>query len=306
MNALYLPLIALLATAAQPLGPGDHQRLMKIGDMTRCYWVHVPPQHKLPPQAAADRATPVLLALHGAAMTAGKMADFSGLDQKADEAGFVVVYPEGTGFGGLLLTWNADARADEPDDTAFISRVLDDLENVVRVDRKRVYATGMSNGGMMCYRLAAELSDRIAAIAPVAGTLALEKCAPRRPVPVIHFHGTADQLVPPGGIAANASRSGPFPFKSLDETIRIWAQIDGCPGKPRIVRLPDTAKDGTTVIERIYGPGRQGAEVILYLIEGGGHTWPGRQPRLEIIGKSTRQISANDLMWDFFQRHPLK
>ena len=176
------------------LGPGDHTRTLMMGEQKRTYLVHVPKGYD------PKKPTPVVLALHGAAMNGPMMVWFSGLNKKSDEAGFIVVYPSGTGTGPFL-TWNAGGfkgkmAEGKADDVAFIGKLLDDLGTVVKVDEKRVYACGMSNGGMMCYRLAAELSDRIAAIAPVAGTIAIEESKPKRPVPVIHFHGTKDTLVP--------------------------------------------------------------------------------------------------------------
>ena len=112
------------------------------------------------------------------------------------------------------------------DDVKFVGSLLDDLATVVNVDPKRVYATGMSNGGMMCYRLAAELSDRIAAIVPVAGTMAIDEAKPKRPVPVMHFHGTADRIVPFGGPRNGTPKF--LTFKSVKETIKIWGEINGC------------------------------------------------------------------------------
>src|SRR3954454_3613204 len=176
------------------LGPGDHTRTLMMGEQKRTYLVYVPKGYD------PKKPAPVVLALHGAAMNGSMMVWFSGLNKKSDEAGFIVVYPSGTGTGSFLA-WNtggskgkmAEGRAD---DVAFIGKLLDDLGTVVKVDEKRVYACGMSNGGMMCYRLAAELSDRIAAVAPVAGTIAIDESKPKRPVPVIHFHGTEDRLVP--------------------------------------------------------------------------------------------------------------
>lgn len=172
------------------------------------------------------------------------------------------------------------------------------------MDGKRIYATGMSNGGMMCYRLAAELSDRIAAIAPVAGTMAIENYKPKRPVPVMHFHGAADKIVP---FAGPSGRTPKFlGFKSVEETVKICAKANGCPEEPDVTKLPDTADDGTKVKRKTYRPDKEGADVILFVIEGGGHTWPGQEPPVGFIGKSTKDISANDLIWEFFQRHPME
>jgi polyhydroxybutyrate depolymerase len=162
----------------------------------------------------------------------------------------------------------------------------------------------MSNGAMMCYRLAAELSDRIAAIAPVAGTMALEACHPRRPVPVLHFHGTKDGLVLYGGPDERTPKN--IMFLSVDATVRAWAAANGCPEAPAAVDLLGPAGGGTTVQRRAYGPGKDGAEVVLYVIEGGGHTWPGRAAPVKVLGKSATALSANDLIWEFFNKHPMK
>ena len=304
MTALAIKMLALLAVAVQPLGPGDSKRSLKMGETERTYLVHVPPQYD------AKKPTPVVLVYHGAFTNAAITVAWTGLNAKADQAGFIAVYPNGTGVGTSLF-WNSGFMRfrtkdnPPPDDVAFTVKLLDDLGSVANVDPKRVYATGISNGGMMCYRLAAELSDRIAAIAPVSGTLAIDNPSPKRPVPVLHFHGLADDIVPYSGL--NMQAAAWMPFKSVDETMKIWCRPDGCPEKPQdVTKLPDKAQDGTTVTRTTYGPGKDGAEIVLYAIGGGGHTWPGRDPVVKLLGKSTRNISANDLIWDFFQKHPLK
>jgi polyhydroxybutyrate depolymerase len=304
MNIFSMSLLSLLAVAGDKLGPGDHERLLQIGDLHRSYVVHVPPHYdpKIP--------TAVVLALHGAATNGRMMASYSGLTEKADAAGFAVVYPNGTGTAGILLTWNSGGsrrggETSTADDMGFLRKLLDDLQTCLTVDAKRVYATGLSNGGMMCYRLASEMSDRIAAIAPVAGTIAVDSYHPKRPVPVIHFHGTADKLVPFAG-PQNDSPTRVFGFRSVPETMRILVQCNACDPDPQTTELPDKAHDGTRVTCKVYAAKEGGAEVVLYAIEGGGHTWPGRQPPVRFIGKSTEQISANDLIWEFFQKHPMK
>jgi polyhydroxybutyrate depolymerase len=301
MYIAVLHLVTLLSLAAAPLGPGNHDRSFKIGETDRSYFVHIPPKYD------ANKPTPVVLVLHGAGTNGSITVWFTGMSKKADDAGFLAVYPNGTGLAGLMLTWNAGgvrAKQDgQADDVAFLGKVLDDLANVANVDSKRVYATGMSNGGMMCYRLAAELSDRIAAIAPVAGTMAIDNYNPKRPVPVMHFHGTADTMVPFGGPGGRTPKF--LGFKSVEDTIKICVKANGCPEEPEIVKLPDKTGDGTPVTQKTYGPGKGGAEVVLFVIEGGGHTWPGQQPPVGFIGKSTKNISANDLIWAFFEKHPM-
>jgi polyhydroxybutyrate depolymerase len=293
INVHFFLLIATLGT--DPLGPGDHTRTLTVDGRERSYLVHVPPKYD------PKKPTPVILLFHGAGSDGAMHVQFTGMNEKSDAAGFIAVYPNGTGLGRLLL-WNVDGRHGQADDVKFVSALLDDLATVVNVDARRVYASGCSMGGMMCYRLAADLSDRIAAIAPVAGTMVGEANKPNRPVPVLHFHGTADKIVPFKGSRQGTSKF--LAFKSVEETIRIWCQIDGCPNTPKVTEFPDKVDDGTTVKRKVYGPGQDGAEVVLIEIEGGGHTWPGRKPPVGFIGKSTLDISANDLIWEFFQKHP--
>ena len=302
ITTLLMLSIAMARAVAEPLGPGDHTLALAVGGLQRSAIVHIPPQY--------DRtvAMPVVLAFHGGGANAENMVRFSGLNDKADEAGFIAVYPNGTGRLSRMLTFNGgnccgQAAANGLDDVEFTRRLLDDVANACTIDPKRVFATGMSNGGIMAYRLASELSDRIAAIAPVGGPMGTKGCRPGRPVSVIHFHGTEDVFAPfQGGRGRGLSGTS---FFSVDHSIAAWVEADGCNPTPVTIRLPDTTDDGTTVTRTTYGQGKDGAEVVLIAIEGGGHTWPGREPRLASLGKSTRDISANDLMWAFFQRHPL-
>jgi polyhydroxybutyrate depolymerase len=285
-------------TTSRPtaLAPGDHLLELTVDRSSRSYLVHVPPGFD------AKKPTPVVLIYHGAMTTAPIMVGFCGMNKKADSAGFVAVYPN-----GLMLSFNAWATPSPtgrpPDDVKFTAGILDDLATLMNVDARRVYATGMSNGAMMCYRLAAELSDRIAAIAPVAGTLCIDKPNPKRPVPVLHFHGTADTFVPFDGPNQRTPRF--VRMKSVDDTVKTWVKLNGCPEEPKVTELPDTANDGTTVTRKVYGPGKDGAEVVLYVIKNGGHTWPGQNPVVNFLGKSTGNMVANDLIWEFFLKHPM-
>jgi polyhydroxybutyrate depolymerase len=284
------------------LGSDDHFRSLEINKQKRTYWAHVPAGYN------ANKEMPVVLALHGATMSAKTMEALSGLNKKADEAGFIVVYPNGTGPNPFLLTWNSGGFASllalgKPDDVGFIARVLDDLEETWNVDKKRVYATGLSNGAMMCYRLAVELSDRIAAIAPVAGTIALEAYEPRLPVPVLHIHGTADRLVPYEGSSPKIAAF--MKFLSVEDTIAACVKRNGCAMCPRTTELP-MPNDQLRITRRAYEAGAGSAEVILYVVDGGGHTWPGRPFGGGILGPYTMNMHANDVIWDFFSKHSLK
>jgi polyhydroxybutyrate depolymerase len=186
-------LVSLLA--ADPLGPGDHTRTLTVGDLERSYLVHIPQKYD------REKPTPVVLVYHGGGSNAEVMVRFSGMDMQADTSGFIAVYPHGTGRLEKVLTFNGGnccgyAMRSKVDDVEFTRRLLDDLATITNVDSKRVFATGMSNGGIITYRLASELSDRIAAIAPVGGPMGTETCNPNRPVAVMHFHGTDDENAP--------------------------------------------------------------------------------------------------------------
>jgi polyhydroxybutyrate depolymerase len=186
--------------------------------------------------------------------------------------------------------------------------LLDDLATVANVDSKRVFATGLSNGGIMSHYVASELSDRIAAIAPVGGPLMMDAPNAKRPVPVMHFHGTGDEFAPfNGGFGKGAlGRAGITEFRSVDHTIQSWVKANGCKPEPEVIALPDKADDGMKCTRKTWSGGEDGREVVLIEIENGGHTWPGNEPIVAMLGKSTKDISANDLMWAFFQEHPMK
>ncbi|MEX1232963.1 MAG: PHB depolymerase family esterase [Planctomycetaceae bacterium] len=293
-------LLLLTLFAADPLTPGNHTRTLDVGGRGRSYLVHVPVDYN------PETPTPVVLALHGAGMNGWMMAFFSGLSETSDKNGFVVVYPNGTGRGPFQV-WNAGGfgsgvREHLPDDVAFIDALLDDLETVVHVDKKRVFACGMSNGAMMSYRLAAELSLRIAAIAPVAGTIAISESKPQRAVSVLHFHGTLDNFV---RYEREDDGSEVWRMKGVEPSIEIWVKRNECDETPSVDVLSPEG-DELKVIRKIYSGGIDDTEVVLVTVEGGGHTWPGRTPGLKILGKSAMSISASEMIWEFFQKHPMK
>jgi polyhydroxybutyrate depolymerase len=304
MKCVLLLLCAGLQAAwAELPSPGEHVRRVEWEGKQRSYLLHVPAG------LSAGKPVPVVLVLHGAGMNGKLMVSFSGMNAEAERSGFVAVYPNGTGALGTFLTWNSGGvpgsnGSGKPDDVGFLRLVLDDLESQLPVDRRRVHAAGLSNGGMMVYKLAAEMSDRIASVAAVAGTMTTAGPAPLRPVPVLHVHGTADRIVPYRG----SGRAGPraVGFRSVEETVRTWAQLNGCAADAVREELADVhPEDGTRVTRHVWGPGQAGAEVVLLQVSGGGHTWPGQLPTVTFIGKSTRDIDGNAVIWEFFRRHPL-
>jgi polyhydroxybutyrate depolymerase len=292
-----------VSQASESLGPGEHRRSLQFGGQTRSFVVHIPPIYD------GQRPIPVVLAFHGGMTDADYMARFSGLGRKADDAGFVAVFPNGSGENERMLTWNGGnccgyAARNGVDDVGFVAQLLDDLAKLVRLDEKRVFAAGMSNGAVMSYRLADELSDRIAAIAAVGGPMGNETCNPKRPVPIVHFHGTKDEYAPYEGGRGRRSISGTH-FLSVGHTVGTWVKANGCQTEP-VVETVIEDDDGMKVVRSTYAGGREASEVVLYTIEGGGHTWPGRNPRVSFLGNSTKKFSANDTLWEFFKMHPMK
>jgi len=294
--------LILSSICSADLTPGDHTRSLESGGRTRQYLIHIPPQYD------GQEETPVVLVFHGGAMNARAIQLHTGMNKKSDEAGFIAVYPDGTGWLKKMLTWNGGnccgyAMRNKVDDVAFVNALLDDLAKVVKVDARRVYATGISNGAILSYLLASELSNRIAAIAPVAGPMGTASCSPKRPVPVIHFHGTNDTFAPYEGRQGKGLTL--TIFYSVEHSTNNWVKANGCTGEPKTEELEDQHEDGTKIIRKVWGNGKQGSEVVLITIVGGGHTWPGIQPRVKYLGISTKEISANDMMWEFFKKHPM-
>ena len=233
------------------------------------------------------------------------MVEFTGLCQTADKEGFVVVFPNGSGRVAESRSWNAGnipvhAARQNIDDVRFVNCLLDDLIPHLLVDAGRVYAVGMSNGGLFSYRLASEISPRIAAVGSVGCAAVDFQWKPSLPVPIIHFHGTDDIFVPFFGGASEQSLTR-TEFKSVPETISFWAKHNGCEFPAAQDALPD-AGDGTRIQLHLFTGGKNGSEVHLYTIVGGGHTWPGHQSNYAFLGRTTMQIDANELMWRFFQR----
>ena len=277
------------ACTGKPALAGDLEWTLASGGHDRTFHVHGPPSYD------PAKPAPAVLNFHGYTSDGLQHAAYTGMLRKSDEAGFIAVHGEGV---GSKQSWNAgaccgEAQASNVDDVALVRQLLDELEAKLCVDDKRIFATGLSNGGFLSHRLACEVADRIAAIAPVAGVLGVPSCAPSRPVPVMHFHGTYDTLVPYGGVD-----DGQRKFPSVEATVDGWAQRDGCTDEARTI----VDRDDVTCTTR--DACAAGAEVTLCTVDGGGHTWPGAIP-FPVLGKTTQAIRATDAMWEFFQRHPM-
>ena len=282
-----------LAAPGEVLPPGDTRRTLSFGALERSYLLHIPAGYD------ATRPTPLVLAFHGFGLDAEEMARISALSAQADGSGFVVAYPNGTGEN---WSWNGghccgEAAARNADDVGFVRALIDELAAIVNLDTARVYATGFSNGSLFAYQLACRLSDRIAAIGPVGATQVRddqEACQPGRGVPVIHFHGTADRLNPYEG----ATTAAGYEFLSVENAIAHWTRANGCPAEPRESRTGN-------IEHAVYAPCMQNAAVELYTIVDGEHAWPGGEAVSAQVGEPTMEISASQLMWEFFSAHPL-
>ena len=232
----------------------------------------------------------------------------------SEREGFIVAYPD-----GIERRWNDGrgqqryrAHRENIDDVGFILKLIDRLSEQFSIDRKRVYVTGISNGGLMSNRLANERADKIAAIAVVTASITTElasRFSPPQPIPVLIINGEADPLVPYEGGEIHFGKLALGTVTSTAETVRLWLKHNGCPAKPVVTSLPDVDPgDGTRVRREVYGSAESDAEVILYCIENGGHTWPGGQQYLpeSRIGKTCRDINACVVIWNFFKSHSLK
>ena len=292
------------------LGPGNYEFALTHQNLQRSYLVHVPPQ------AAPSRALPVVVSFHGGGSNAEVMRSYTRMDRAADRDGYIAVYPNGSsGIGGRFLTWNAGsccgpAAALQIDDVGFTLAVLDDLAVRASIDTTRIYATGLSNGSMMAYRVAAEASDRIAAVAGVAGAMSLTRFAPKLPMPVMHIHSTQDHIArydggfgPPSTIADTKMYHAP-----VEAMLLKWLDHDGCPKRAAVVEpvagQAATADEGHSAIRRVYRPCSGGVEVVLWQLAGVGHVWPGgvRDYNPQLLGTGTAVIDANAEMWRFFSR----
>jgi polyhydroxybutyrate depolymerase len=302
IRGMFERLFAMAALlAALNAAAADVQRFIDVGGMQRRYVVHVP-------DGRADSApAPLVVVFHGGGGNAANAARTSGMGAKADRAGFIVAYPDGTGRRAgakAFLTWNAwrccgAALDNNVDDVAFVRAMVADIERGHAVDRRRVYAAGLSNGGMMTYRVACELADIFAAVAPVGGALNTDGCRPSSPVSVVIFHGTADQHVRfEGGEPGTSVDRHKRVDNSVAYAVDFWKRRDGCEGEPLRSRKGSVVHDAYAC--------RDGTAVELYAIEGQGHAWPGGKKGLPSgnLDAPSTEISATDAMWDFFRAHP--
>lgn len=308
IQLLALTLIVLLVTFSflflikepSPTEGKTQKYYLNYDGMQRSYLIHLPSHY--------DNQTPLplVVVLHGGGGSPEKVEKVTGFSKKADEEGFIVVYPGGEGG-----TWNSGyccgmAMEYQTDDVGFILKVIQEVGKNQKIDERRIYATGISNGAMMSYRLAAEASDKFAAIGPVAGSIGGKSTEnsglylpekPSQPVSVIIFHGTLDQHVLYRGGHGNHSRGSRMDL-SVNDSVLFWVDADYCSSNLLIDNI------NSNVTRKTYGGGLNGTEVVLYTIIGGGHAWPGGDKGFIWGDKPTQEISATDVIWEFFKSHP--
>lgn len=262
------------ATSVPTIEPGDVERQVTVNDRERSYLLHIPPGLN------SQEPVPVVFAFHQFNGTPSGMRAMTDFNDIADEAIFLVVYPQGVGN-----SWNVeegvigDASAENVDEFSFVRQMLSDLGTIASIDPDRVYAAGFSQGGGLAYALACEMSGTFAAIAPLAGTIGNSPCQPEEAVSVIHVHGLTDGVVPYSG-------GGRYDLPSVEESLDTLAQVAGCTGSE--VEQP------SDIITRTVRTGCQAGKAMeLYTIEPLTHRWPPED-----------MFPASETIWDFFAAHP--
>lgn len=270
---------------------GAQQTLsIRIGSTDRSYTLYTPKSY------APGKKLPLVYVLHGFTQTAADISRYSAFNPLADSFGFFAVYPSGISNG-----WNTNSGfpgGSTADDVGFIRILTDSLIARYGIDADRVYSCGFSAGGFMSHRLACELSDRIAAIASVAGTMsdaAFKACNPGRAVPVLHIHGTSDLVVTYNGGLSNIS---------ADKLMQFWVNKAACNQTPTKTNIPDRVQEGSTAQWQRYGTCNQSLEMAHIAVSSGGHTWPGSSN--SGVGTTNMDFSASAEIWQFFSRFSLR
>ena len=293
---------AAVDTSGPITQPGDYRLTLTHDGQSRAYLLHVPKRYQ------PSQPTALLVALHGGGGNMDFQADDSkyGLITTSEREGFVVAFPNGYSRfpGGKLATWNAGnccgaARDQQVDDVGFIRQMVSRIRSQLQIDPQRVYATGMSNGGMMSYRLACEASDVFRAIAVVAGTDNTRVCQPSKPVAVLHIHAKNDDHVLFNGGAGPAAIKGAAEtdHRSVPDTVTKWTHLDACSLPPkRVLDRPGASCES-------YAPCAGGSAVQLCVTDTGAHSWPGGH-KTRGGEQPSQALSANQVMWDFFSQLP--
>jgi polyhydroxybutyrate depolymerase len=284
----YLVLFLFLPFAA--FGQQTINETMQHDGITRSYTLYVPASY------VPGTPAPLVLNFHGYTSSAFEQFYYGDFRAIADTAGFLVVAPMGTLDETGVTYWNS-GWGGTVDDIGFTSALIDEIASTYSVNLNRVYSTGMSNGGFMSYTLACSLSDRIAAIASVTGTMNVDQdqtCNATHPIPVMEIHGTADATVPYDG--------GTF-MEAIPNVLSYWVNFNNCNATPVVTDVPNTnLTDGCTAVHYVYSGGTNGVDVEHYKIIDGGHTWPGS---VFTVGVTNNDFNASKKIWQFFLQYDI-
>ena len=290
-----LPVVMVPIEAVAWYSANAHNGSFVSSGVKREYLLYVPKSYD------STRPTPLIISLHGGALWGAAQKDLSQFNRVADREGLIVVYPSGLGGRGPRA-WHADGGPRLVRDVNFISELIDTISAHYSIDPARVYANGLSNGGGMSFVLSCTLSHRIAAVGLVASAqfLPFKWCTDRRPVPMIDFHGTSDPEVAYRGGTSWVVPGKNTRFPDQLAWVANWAQRNRCAPTPRDSVI------AVDVTLRVYTHCANNADVQLYTVHGGGHTWPGGGHHPEwFVGRVSYSIDASSVMWAFFRDHPL-
>tara|TARA_Y100001968_G_C19416278_1_gene749185 strand:- start:795 stop:1841 length:1047 start_codon:yes stop_codon:yes gene_type:complete len=293
MKQMFLILVVLPLLA---LSQEVTEEVMVHDGLERSYILYVPDIY------SNDQPAPLVFNLHGYGSNAGQQMIYSNFYTIADTAGFILVYPQGTLNDIGSAYWNSDPLGlSTVDDIGFLSNLIDEIASQYNINLEQVYSTGMSNGGFMSYRLACELSDKIAAVASVTGSMnesQATSCSPEQSVPIMQIHGTADLVV----LYEGSSIMETLP---IEEVVSYWVNYNQCDIDPIVTNLPDVnTLDLCQAEHYVYENGLNDVSVEFYKIINGGHTWPGAA--IPLTGNNTNQdFNASEKIWNFFQQYDI-
>jgi len=284
--------ICLLFAAVQMVSAQECK--LNVDSVATTYWLHLPKGY------TKTKKYPLIVNFHGLGSQAMKHRNYCEMDKVADQENFIVVYPQSSHQG-----WNTGigfrSYTNGPDDIAYFNKLLDTLETAFSIDKNRIYATGVSLGGSFVYRVACEMSNRIAAVASVSGLMSdstLIYCNPVRNIPVLHIHGTKDHIM---------KYTGMHQAFGAEEVVKLWALKDQCENKPDTIHIPNRVKsDHSTAILIKYTHCANGSEVWFYKIDKGGHTWPGSAKQFKLMGKKNKDFNGSEAVWEFFKKFTLQ
>lgn len=276
------------------LGEGDTRGSLTSGGFERSYVVHVPPGHD------PAQAVPLAIFFHGFGGSGLGFKSFTGAHAVSDTRGWVSVFPDGVQGSWAAGCDCTTADTAGVDDIGFVLDLIASLRQEMAIDESRIYVAGFSQGALMVHHLACELADRIAGVASVGATMLPEvadRCAPARPVPLVFIQGTADPTFPFNGVENL--------LLSFPATVERWVGLNGCDaGAFMLELLPDVADDGTRIQIESYPICAGGSEIVSYIVDRGGHTWPSSTaPLPDRFGPTSRDISASEVIVDFFAQH---